>query len=95
MTSIFDLAPDNLDRKQCLQELHDDLELFHGSPLAPYIEYLAHMGPQKISARVQALMDVFVGRMPAAAHDGVARQMAKTFGLLYVFFHGIGTPLRG
>jgi hypothetical protein len=83
MTTIFDLAPANLDQKQYLQDLHDDLELFHGTPLAPYIEYLIRMGPSKINARVQALMNQFVGRMPAAAHDGVARQMAKNFGLLY------------
>ena len=41
------------------------------------------MGPNEVKRRARALVKTFVGRMPGAKHDGVARQLATNFGLLY------------
>jgi hypothetical protein len=83
MKTILDRAPETLNQRNCLQKLRDDLKLFHGTAAPHYIEYLTRTGPSKVKRRVRSLMDEFVDRMPAAAHDGVARQMAMNLGLLY------------
>jgi hypothetical protein len=83
MKTIFDLGPDDLDQRQCLQDLHDDLERYHGTAAPRFIDFLTQMGAGKVKARVKSLMKTFVGHMPAAPHNGVARQLAMNYGLLY------------
>ena len=41
------------------------------------------MGPVEVKRRTLALIKEFVDHMPEAAHNGVIRQMATDFGLLY------------
>ena len=82
-TTIFDLAPPDLDQRVALQELRRALAECHGTAWTSYIEYLIEMGPREVKRRTLALIKEFVDHMPAAAHDGVINQMAKHFGLLY------------
>jgi hypothetical protein len=81
--TIFDLAPQNLDQRVELQELRKAMVECHGTAWTPYIEYLMQMGPIDVKRRTLALIKEFVEHMPEAAHDGVIRQMAMHFGLLY------------
>ncbi len=82
-TTIFDLAPPNLDQRAELQELRQAMFECHGTAWTLYIEYLMQMGPIDVKRRTLALIKDFVDHMPEAAHDGVIRQMAMHFGLLY------------
>lgn len=81
--TIFDLAPPNLDQRAELQELRKAMVECHGTAWTPYLEYLMQMGPIDVKRRTLALIKDFVDHMPEAAHDGVIRQMAMHFGLLY------------
>ena len=81
--TIFDLAPPNLEPLAELQELRRALAECHGTAWTPYIEYLIEMGPIEVKRRTLALIKEFVDHMPKAAHDGVIKQMAMHFGLLY------------
>jgi hypothetical protein len=81
--TVLDLAPDDLNQDDCLDKLRDDLRSMHGAPLKPYIEFLIALGPQKLNTRLRTLIRRFVEAMPAAAHDKVARQIAKHVGVLY------------
>jgi hypothetical protein len=81
--TILDLAPETIDQRKRLSTLRSDLKTFHGTAFAPYLEHLDQMGPGEVKRRVHELIAEFVGHMPAAAHDGVASQMAMNFGLLY------------
>jgi hypothetical protein len=82
-TTIFDLAPLNLDPLAALQELRRAMAECHGTAWTPYIEYVIEMGAIDVKRRTLALIKEFVDHMPEAAHDGVIRQMATHFGLLY------------
>jgi len=82
-TTIFDLAPPNLVPLAELQELRRAMAECHGTAWTPYIEYLIEMGRIEVKRRTLALMKEFVDHMPEAAHDGVIRQIAMHFGLLY------------
>ena len=46
-TTIFDLAPPNLDPLAELQELRKAMAECHGTAWTPYIEYLIEMGPSR------------------------------------------------
>jgi hypothetical protein len=81
--TIFDLAPPNLDQRAGLQELRRAMAECHGTAWRPYVEYLMQMAPVDLKRRTLALIKEFVDHMPEAAHDGVIRQMATHFGLLY------------
>ena len=83
MTTIFDLAPPNLDPRAELEGLRRALAECHGTAWTPYIEYLIKMGPIEVKRRTLALIKEFGDHMPGAAHDGVIKQMAMHFGLLY------------
>src|SRR5260370_9675677 len=82
-TTMFDLAQPNLDQRAELQELRQAMFECHGTAWTLYIEYLMQMGPIDVKRRTLALIKDFVDHMPEAAHDGVIRQMAIHFGLLY------------
>ena len=82
-TTIFDLAPPDLDSLAELQQLRKALAERHGTAWIVYIEYVIAMGALEVKRRTLALINEFVAQMPAAAHDGVVRQLAMNFGLLY------------
>jgi hypothetical protein len=81
--TVLDLAPEDLNQNDCLDKLRVDLKVVHGAPLRPYIEHLIALGPIPLNKRVRILVKTFVKAMPAAAHDKVARQIAKHIGVLY------------
>ena len=83
MATVLDLAPDTVDQHARLEALRDNLKVCHGTALPAYVEHLIGMGLRRVERRVLTLVNIFVGRMPVAAHDAVAREMAKHFGLLY------------
>jgi hypothetical protein len=82
-TTIFDLAPPDLDSLAELQQLRKALAECHGTAWIVYIEYLIAMGPLEVKRQTLALTKEFVDHMPEAAADGVINQMAMHFGLLY------------
>jgi putative DNA primase/helicase len=82
-TTIFDLAPPDLDSLAELQQLRKALAECHGTAWIVYTEYVIAMGALEVKRRTLALINEFVAHMPAAAHDGVVRQLAMHFGLLY------------
>jgi hypothetical protein len=82
-TTIFDLAPQKLDQRAELEGLRTALAECRGTAWEPYIKYLMQMGLIEVERRTLALMQEFVDHMPEAAHDGVIRQIAMHFGLLY------------
>jgi hypothetical protein len=81
--TVLDLAPEGLNHDEFLDQLRDDLKITHGSPIGPYIEHLRKIGAIPLNKRVRKLINAFVKAMPAAAHDKVARQIAKHIGVLY------------
>ena len=82
-TTIFDLPPPNLDPLAELQELRKAMAECHGTAWTPYIEYLIEMGRIEVKRRTLVLIKAFVHHMPGAAQDGVIKQMAMHFGLIY------------
>ena len=82
-TTIFDLAPPDLDSLAELQQLRKALAECHGTAWIVYIEYVIEMGPIEVKRRTLALIKEFVDHMPEAATDGVINQIATHFGLLY------------
>lgn len=81
--TILDRAPADIDQQKRLQELRNALKRCHGVAGTSYIEHLISMGPVEVKRRVGELIADFVGRMPVAAHDPIAGQMAMNYGLLY------------
>jgi hypothetical protein len=81
--TIFDLGPQSLDQRAELEGMREATAECHGTAWTPYINYLIEMGTVEVERRTRALMKEFVDHMPETAHDGVIRQIAMHFGLLY------------
>jgi len=82
--TVLDLAPDTLDQRACLTQLHNDLKVCYGVAFEPYVEFLRTLDAAgKLQSRVKALIAAFVAKMPGAQSDGIAQQIATNFGALY------------